>query len=69
MENKEKFVWFDDRNVLDYLQSDEGKNNLLPSVSIACAPKCNMYCPHCIYDAGEQLEEPLSTSDKLDLLN
>jgi len=67
MENKE-FTWFDDREVNKYIESEEGKRNSLPSISIACAPKCNMACPHCIYDAGNSNENSLSKDEKLSLL-
>ncbi|TKJ17576.1 hypothetical protein CEE44_03515 [Candidatus Woesearchaeota archaeon B3_Woes] len=65
--NKE-FVWFNDRGVLEYLQSEEGSRNLLPAVSIASSPDCNMACPHCIYDAGEENEEKLTPEEKISLL-
>ncbi|MBD3354432.1 radical SAM protein [Candidatus Woesearchaeota archaeon] len=65
---KKEFVWFDDRQVLDYLQSEEGRKNLLPAVSIASSPDCNMACPHCIYDAGEENEEALKPEEKVSLL-
>ncbi len=66
--SKKEFIWFDNRQVLDYLQSEEGRKNLLPAVSIASSPDCNMACPHCIYDAGEENEEALKTDEKISLL-
>lgn len=65
---KKCFVWFDDRQVLRYLQSGAGKLNLLPSISIACSPKCNLSCPHCIYDSGWQTAPSLTPEEKVELL-
>jgi len=62
------FIWFDDRQTLEYLQSDEGKRNRLPAVSIACSPKCNMRCPHCIYDSGKENKDALTPEEKVSLL-
>ena len=65
---KKEFVWFDDRQVLDYLQSEVGRKNLLPAISIASSPDCNMACPHCIYNAGEKTDEGLTPEEKISLL-
>lgn len=65
---EKEFIWFDDRQVIGYLQSEEGKNNLLPAISIASSPACNMACPHCIYDAGQENEEALTPEEKMSLL-
>ncbi len=65
---KKKFVWFDDRDVLDFLKSPEGKNNFLPAISIACSPACNMSCPHCIYDSGDPNSNGLTKDEKLKVL-
>lgn len=63
-----QFVYFDDRQVLEYLQSEEGRQNLLPAISIASSPNCNMACPHCIYDAGKKNEGGLTPEGKASLL-
>lgn len=63
-----EFVWFDDRQVLEYISSEEGKKNLLPAISIASSPECNMACPHCIYDAGKENEDGLNEKQKISLL-
>lgn len=63
-----QFVYFDDRQVLEYLQSEEGRQNLLPAISIASSPNCNMACPHCIYDAGNKNESGLTPEEKASLL-
>lgn len=62
------FIPFDDRGVLEYLVSEEGKKNTLPTVSIACSPSCNMRCPHCIYDAGKKKPGALTKKEKLQVL-
>lgn len=65
---EKRFVWFDDRQVLDYLLSEEGRNNLLPAISIASSPDCNMHCPHCIYVAGVKNKDGLTPEKKVSLL-
>ncbi len=68
MRRKNEFIYFDDREVLECLQAKGEKSNLLPSISIACSPRCNLKCPHCIYDAKKRKTEGLSAEDKMDLL-
>ncbi len=63
-----RFVWFDDRNCLGYLRSGEGMRNPLLSISIGTSARCNMRCPHCIYDAGMPARKRLDTKGKLKLL-
>lgn len=65
--DKDNFIYFDDRQVLKYLSTD-GVSNRLVSVSIACSPKCNLKCPHCIYDAGGNGSNSLKQSEKISLL-
>lgn len=65
---EKEFIWFDDREVLDYLESEEGSRNLLPAISIGSSPECNMACPHCIYNAGKKNEDSLTPEQKLSVL-
>ena len=72
---KKDFVYFDDRNVLNFLKSPAGRNTKLPAISIACSIRCNLRCPHCIYDANNPKnvfnkgkKEELSLDKKLRLL-
>lgn len=64
---RKALVWFDDRNITGLLQNSE-LSDRFPSVSIACSPKCNLKCPHCIYDAGTGNKTPLSPVEKVELL-
>lgn len=61
----DKFVWFYDRNVGQFLKTTD---SFLPAISIACAPKCNMRCPHCIYDTGIKTKTGLSADEKIGIL-
>lgn len=62
------FIGFDDRQTLEYLQSTQGRRNLLPAVSIACSPRCNLKCPHCIYDAGKSNRSSLTPAEKVEIV-
>jgi MoaA/NifB/PqqE/SkfB family radical SAM enzyme len=59
------FIWFDDRQALDYLIKNN--QNKLPSISISCMPTCNMFCPHCIY-ATPPSTKSLLVKQKLKIL-
>lgn len=61
-----KFVWFYDRGVNQLLEETD---SLLPAISIACAPKCNMHCPHCIYDTGTKADNGLNVGEKIAILH
>ncbi len=67
--SKKEFIHFYDREVLQYLESEKGRSFPLPSISIACAPKCNLACPHCIYDAKtESVTNSFTLSQKVEIL-
>ena len=62
---KDKFIWFDDRLVLDY----EEYNDSIPSISIACAPTCDFTCPHCIYNTPfNKNAEGMTEEEKITLV-